>query len=297
VKLSFHYTPDDYHEAVTGAPPRRGLAAASGPAVGLFLFLALGFMLFVLLGHGGPRAPLPEKGLALRVLYAAGPSVLLGALFAFAVIRPMLKGPPRPWEQNQPRGGAKPPGTPTRGMVVLAVSGVLVAAAILWLQQPSTARATAPASTPARSAEGGSRLSDPDLLIPLIPWALLVAVLLLASAVQQRRGLYKLWEIQPPLGRPHQADFSDYGVIVSDAYVRTTSQWQAFEGLRETPNLFVLYTSPLAFLIVPKRAFADAAQMDAFRGLALNRVGKGSFLPQQGGFPVLPVLAVEAQPA
>jgi hypothetical protein len=83
-------------------------------------------------------------------------------------------------------------------------------------------------------------------------------------------------------------------VIVSDAYVRTTSQWQAFEGFRETPNLFVLYTSPLAFLIVPKRAFADAAQMDAFRGLALNRVGKSSFLPQAGGFPVLPV---EAQPA
>ena len=101
----------------------------------------------------------------------------------------------------------------------------------------------------------------------------------------------------PGLRRPHQADFSDYGVIVADAYVRTTSQWPAFEGFRETPNLFVLYTSPLAFLIVPKRAFAGPAEVDAFRGLVLNRVGKSSFLPQAGGFPVLPVLPVEAQPA
>lgn len=39
--LSFDYTPDDHHQAVTGAPRRRGLVAASGPVVGLFLLLAL----------------------------------------------------------------------------------------------------------------------------------------------------------------------------------------------------------------------------------------------------------------
>jgi hypothetical protein len=298
VTLSFEYTPDDYHEAVTGAPPRRGLVAASGPVVGFFLTLALGFMLFVLLRHGDPvappeappEAPLPEKGLGLRVLYAAGPSALLAAFFAFAVTRPMLKGPAKPWEKSQPPGGVKPPGTPPRGMVLLALFGVLVGILFLWLHQPSTARAAGPAPPAAGST---LRFSDADLLIPLIPWAFIVAVALLAGTVQQRRGLYKLWEVQPPLRRPHRADFSDYGVIVSDAFVRTASQWQAFEGFRETPNLFVLYTSPLAFLIVPKRAFADAAQLDAFRGLVLNRVGKSSFLPQPGGFPVLPV---EAQP-
>ena len=81
--------------------------------------------------------------------------------------------------------------------------------------------------------------------------------------------------------------------------MRTASQWQAFEGFRETPNLFVLYTSPLAFLIVPKRSFVDAAELDNFRGLVLNRVGRSSFLPHAGGFPVLPVEGqpVEAQKA
>ena len=171
---------------------------------------------------------------------------------------------------------------------------MIVAALLVWIQQPSRARAAAPGAPPASNAKATFEFSDPDLLIPLIPWALLVGVALLAATVQQRRGLYKLWEVQPPLRRPHQADFSDYGVIVSDAYVRTTSQWQAFEGFRETPSLFVLYTSPLAFLIVPKRAFTDPAQLDAFRGLVLNRVGKSSFLPQQGGFPVLPVAAQTA---
>jgi hypothetical protein len=293
VTLSFQHTPDDYQEAVTGAPKRQ-LAAAFGEAlVACLLFLALAFMLFVLLGSGGLRAPLPPKALPLRVLYAAGPSALLAALFAFATVRPMLKGPPRPWERNQPAGGARSPGAAPRGAGWLALVGIFVAVMLWWVQQPSLRRspvagATAPAST--------FRISDPDLLVPLIPWAFLVAVVLLAAGVHRRRGLHKLWEVQPPLRRPHQAEFSDYGVIVSDPYVRTVSKWQAFEGFRETPNLFVLYTSPLAFLIVPKRAFADEAQINGFRGLAMNRVGKSSFLPQPGGFPVLPVLAVEAQP-
>jgi hypothetical protein len=294
VTLSFQYTPDDYHEAVAGAPKRHGAAAFAGAMVAGFLLLALAFMLFVLLRYGSAGEPFPAKALWLRILYAAGPSALLAASFAFAVTRPMLKGPVRPWEKRQPPGGAKPPGTAARGIIGLALLGVLVATSLIWLQHPLPARAAAPGALPAPAATGSFQFSDPDLLIPLIPWAFLVAVTLLAAAVQQWRGLYKLWEIQPPLRRPHQADFSDYGVIVSDAYVRTTSQWQAFEGFRETPNLFVLYTSPLAFLIVPKRAFADAAQMDAFRGLALNRVGKSSFLPRQGGFPVLPVAAQSA---
>jgi hypothetical protein len=258
------------------------------------LFLALGFMIFVLLRHGSDaraQAPPSEKTVALRVLYAAGPSAMLAGLFAFAIMRPMFKGPPRPWERIQPRGGAKPPGTPPRGMVLLALLGVLLGVTFLWFRQPGSGAFPAPS----HAAGSAFRFTDPDLLVPLIPWVFLTAVLLLAGMVQQRRGLYKLWEVQPPLRRPHQAEFSDYGVVVSDALTRTVSRWPAFEGFRETPNLFVLYTSPLAFLIVPKRAFADAAGMDAFRGMALNRVGKSSFLPQDGGFPVLPAMPVDSQ--
>ena len=290
--LSFQYTADDYHEAVTGAPKRHGTPAPAGALAAGFLLLALAFMLFVLLRYGSAGEALPAKSLWMRILYAAGPSALLSAFFAFAVLRPMLKGPRKPWEQSQQRGGVKPPRTPKPGLVVVAALGVIVATVLLWMQQRTPELSRAPGSLP-RIASTWS-ISDPDLLIPLIPWAFLVAIMLLAAAVQQLRGFYKLWEAQSPLRRPHQVEFYDYGVIVSNAYVRTTSQWQAFEGFRETPNLFVLYTSPLAFLIVPKRAFPDAAQIDAFRGLALNRVGKGSFLPQHGGFPVLPV---EAQPA
>ena len=60
--------------------------------------------------------------------------------------------------------------------------------------------------------------------------------------------------------------------------------WYAFDRLIETRNLFVLVRKFGGAHLIPKRAFADTGQIDAFRGLAQERLS-----PPTGAFPVQPL--------
>jgi hypothetical protein len=51
--------------------------------------------------------------------------------------------------------------------------------------------------------------------------------------------------------------------------------WSRFVRLHESPNHFLLYRSADQYAIVPKRAFADQAQLDAFRELATKGIARG----------------------
>ena len=52
--------------------------------------------------------------------------------------------------------------------------------------------------------------------------------------------------------------------------------------------MILLYTSETSFLIIPKRAFADDAQLYAFMELLLRKVPNGIVQPRRGtGFAVL----------
>jgi hypothetical protein len=62
----------------------------------------------------------------------------------------------------------------------------------------------------------------------------------------------------------------------------TTYRWTAFVRCVETPNLFMLYPSQLAFLIVPKRALGSSETADGFRDL-IQQWADG----QSVGFPVI----------
>jgi len=52
--------------------------------------------------------------------------------------------------------------------------------------------------------------------------------------------------------------------------------WRAFIRCIETPHLFLLYHSPQLFNLVPKRAFANAEQLEEFRSLL--KIGIRNFL-------------------
>ena len=65
---------------------------------------------------------------------------------------------------------------------------------------------------------------------------------------------------------------------------RLEAKWLAFARVIETQNLFVLYVGEHAFHMVPKRAFADAAHVDEFRGALHDRITH-----RPAAFPVPPV--------
>ena len=55
--------------------------------------------------------------------------------------------------------------------------------------------------------------------------------------------------------------------------------WSDLTKWREGEGLFLLYGSDLIFYVLPKRAFQDAAAVDAFRDLLSAKIASPS-LPQ-----------------
>ena len=92
------------------------------------------------------------------------------------------------------------------------------------------------------------------------------------------------------------------GVVIEHALARLEYRWGAFAGYKETDNLILLYLSPYVILMIPKRAFAEPGQLAVFKGLVMNGIANGYFLPADStSFPVLPppipVLPISEEPA
>jgi hypothetical protein len=94
------------------------------------------------------------------------------------------------------------------------------------------------------------------------------------AAMARRQG----WERQPILHRLQNLSFDDTQVVSSNDLSQTRYTWQAFVSWDETANLFLLRLSHLMFVMVPKRAFASAAQMDAFRELVRGHIAPPAIL-------------------
>jgi hypothetical protein len=89
--------------------------------------------------------------------------------------------------------------------------------------------------------------------------------------------------------QPHAVEIDDQTIEVRRGHVTNRFGWPYFVSYLETENLLVLYTADLSLLILPKRAFATPEQSDTFRGLVVNHVPNGEFLPPATGFPVAQV--------
>ena len=66
---------------------------------------------------------------------------------------------------------------------------------------------------------------------------------------------------------PRTVTFDETGVIADNPSGHLETQWDKFEGFRETKNLFLIYISRDAAALVPKRCFKATSQLDEFRSL------------------------------
>jgi hypothetical protein len=72
-----------------------------------------------------------------------------------------------------------------------------------------------------------------------------------------------------------EAAISDSGIDVSSSTATSTYSWSAFTRYAETKNLFLVYQSPQAFNIFPKRSFS-LREANEFRSLLDQKLGSAS---------------------
>jgi len=124
-----------------------------------------------------------------------------------------------------------------------------------------------------------------DALLQILPWALIAGFLFFVLMRQTGGfGLTAAWNAQPALHRPRVMEADGQRITFTDAVDRMEHRWEAFTHVRETPGLFVLFTTAHSFHFVPKRAFTHAADLDAFRELLRTTVAQRP----EPAFPVLP---------
>jgi hypothetical protein len=120
------------------------------------------------------------------------------------------------------------------------------------------------------------------LLLPHTGWILLLAIFCYMFIRIQRARIRKQWDGQPYFQRGKIVEITAAGVTVADALTRQEFHWEAFVRTEETKNLFVLATSTITCLFLPKRAFTSEEMLEAMRMLM------HAATIRTGGFAVLP---------
>ena len=306
--LSYTLTFDDYSEANLGQTPQARKKVGRG-IFGWVLFIALAVMIFLLLNanpspsrRGNLPAPPPRPAAPYlhRLAAAAAPAVLIAIVMGWSMRKAGQKSLPKPWDLPPAAGAPKKKKPFAMGVFAWLLFMGLAVMLFMLQNQRQQSGGGAGASSPA----GTEILPTPslemfDFLIGIVPFA---AVLLVLIALGQRgatRQLETTWEAQPFLHRPQTVEAAEDGIALSEPLSRRSYDWSYFAGFKETANLLLLYHSPYAFHIVPKRAFASEADYDVFRGYLLSKVKHGYFLPQSSAFPVIPMArrSISAQSA
>ena len=90
-----------------------------------------------------------------------------------------------------------------------------------------------------------------------------------------RRVILRLLKDEKPgkgqLGR-HRIVVSQEGLIESTAVGESRTSWGGVDRIEQDPHYIFIYTSPAAAHVIPKRAFRDPEEADAF--YQLSRAGK-----------------------
>ncbi|HEY2114877.1 MAG TPA: YcxB family protein [Candidatus Angelobacter sp.] len=68
---------------------------------------------------------------------------------------------------------------------------------------------------------------------------------------------------------------SDAGIVSDHQLGHSEAGWNMYEKFRETQNLFLLYQTTDVIGIVPKRVFANPADLQQFRALIASRIRPG----------------------
>jgi hypothetical protein len=121
-----------------------------------------------------------------------------------------------------------------------------------------------------------------SLILPLIPWLTIFIVIWVSVFVALRRAPRRAWEGQPREHLVKRWQISNECVVIDMGDSKSEMKWSVFLKYVETPTLFLLYSSKFSFYMVPKRAFADAAQLAEFAALLSQHIQ-----PQTQAFPVI----------
>lgn len=110
------------------------------------------------------------------------------------------------------------------------------------------------------------------------PW--LVIGILFAAPLLARFGkrlvAARMLKSLPPAQRSVKLEVSKQGVLLSSQGASTRLPWSKIISTRETRKVFLIYTSPTAFVIVPKRAFDAPGQVQVAGALARHAGAPGA---------------------
>jgi hypothetical protein len=120
-------------------------------------------------------------------------------------------------------------------------------------------------------------------LLPHSIWLTILFYVSCVGAYNHSKSLPRHWQNRPDLHRHQTVDISAQGVVFSDTETRREYHWPAFVKSEETKHLFLLFTSEHIGLMLPKRAYDSAEQLEAMRNLM-------KLIPKEEtrGFAVLP---------
>jgi hypothetical protein len=255
MRVEYTCTLDDFREALRANGHLTMSVSMLGWWASIGLLVTLGTAAAATLPN-----PLPREWGLLALAVTLGPTLLNLSIFAGAALRLLsnLKNP-----------------RPTPPLLVYAGWGLAVALLIThWLV------ARRRLEVPLGSGAAASMLG---LLLPtLISMGIFVIIGLLGVWLTDA-STQRMWDADITQHRPRLMVVGDGGITVADAVSRHDEAWAAFVRHRETANLLLLYVARSRFYIVPKRAFSDAATLDAFRDMVRSRIS-----PPSEAFPVCP---------
>jgi hypothetical protein len=122
-------------------------------------------------------------------------------------------------------------------------------------------------------------------LLPHVCWVLIGAMLIVLTVRAMKSQLRQAWEGQPSVARPKVFEITSAGVTIDEGVVKRAYAWLGFTRFLESSNLLILCPSDITFEVIPKRAFADAADLDAVRALLTTEIRAPG--EQPAAFPVV----------
>jgi len=103
--------------------------------------------------------------------------------------------------------------------------------------------------------------------------AMLIGLAAIFGAPAARRWACKRkWQREPLFHAEHEVGFSEDGVYFRMGQVESNLGWKYYQRLMESQDGLLLVYGDDSFNLLPKRAFADEALINAFRALAQKKL-------------------------
>jgi len=279
MRVQFQTTYADFLEANLGRVALQrlgGKPAIAWSRIAAWLIMLLGISMLILARASAvparnkpdPHIILPLGGvLTIRFLNASAYSFLFCVLYAMRLVQTAVKRPRPGW-----LGPAK-----GQRWIALLIYIVMTAFVVLVLRVMNIDSYSDSPRSP----------SGYEILLSAAPTLVLVGMLAVFGSTYRRFDVRRRWEAQEFLHRPYTLAADDAGIALEEAKSTTRYQWDYFPGFRETVNTLLLYVSAYGFVIVPKRAFASAEDLETFKAFLLSHIKTGTLLPTaSSGFPV-----------